>query len=195
MSALTGGRIALERGAGLSTPGPYPIGLVGILATVVMLFAAFTAALLVRRAGTDWIPMPLPLLVWPNTAVLVASSAAVELARRAIRRGGEPGPALWVGAAGALGALFLVGQVIAWRQLAARGAFLATNPHAAFFYTLSALHGVHVVGGLAALAWTARRAARGTYKGAHHSGLTHAAIYWHVVAGVWAYLLVVLSTL
>jgi cytochrome c oxidase subunit 3 len=194
MSTVASDRIPLPRDAGLPA-GPYPVGLMGILATVLMLFATFTAAILVRRAGTDWIRVPLPLVVWPNTVLLLASSVAVELARRAVRRGGAVRPAQWLGAAGALGVLFLAGQVVAWRDLAARGVFLPTNPHAAFFYMLSAVHGGHVVGGLAALTWTLRRAARGAYTRGRDAGLAHAAIYWHVVAGVWIYLLVVLSTL
>ncbi|MFQ5890781.1 MAG: heme-copper oxidase subunit III [Gemmatimonadota bacterium] len=176
-------------------PGPYPIGLAAILATVGMLFAAFTAALLVRRTGADWVPVRLPGIVWLNTALLVASSAAVQRARGVMRRGAS-GPAVrWLAAGSVLGLLFLAGQLVAWRMLAARGVFLPTNPHAAFFYTLSAVHGAHVLGGLGALGWTLRRAAGGAYTAARHIGLSHAAIFWHFVGGVWVYLLTLLSTL
>ena len=171
------------------------MGLMAILATVAMLFAAFTAALLVRRTGTDWSPVRLPPIVWINTALLVASSAAVELARASVRRAGVFGPVRWLAIASLLGTLFLAGQVIAWLTLAARGVFLPTNPHASFFYMLSAVHGAHVLGGIGALAWTLRRATCGAYTAGHHVGLTHAAIFWHFVGGVWVYLLVVLSTL
>jgi cytochrome c oxidase subunit 3 len=171
------------------------MGLMGILATVAMLFAAFSAALLVRRTGTDWVPVPLPRFAWVNAVVLVASSAAVELARARVRSGGSRRAAYWLAAAGALGVLFLAGQVEVWRALAARGVFLPTGPHAAFFYLLSAIHGAHVAGGLGALAWTLRRARLGAYTAAAHAGLTHAAIYWHFVGGVWLYLLAMLATL
>lgn len=171
------------------------MGLMGILATVAMLFAAFSAALLVRRTGTDWAPVPLPRLAWANAVVLVASSAALELARARVRSGGSRRAARWLGTAGALGVLFLAGQVAVWRGLAARGVFLPSGPHAAFFYLLSAIHGAHVLGGLGALAWTLRRTALGAYTAAAHAGLTHAAIYWHFVGGVWLYLLTMLATL
>lgn len=171
------------------------MGLMAILATVTMLFAAFTAALLVRRTGTDWTPVPLPPIVWANTVVLIASSAAVELARAAVRREVSRLPARWLAIASLLGVLFLAGQVVAWRMLAARGVFLPTNPHAAFFYMLSAVHGAHVLGGLAALTCTLRRTIRGAYTPARYTGLTHAAVFWHFVGGVWVYLLVLLSTL
>jgi len=175
--------------------GPYPMGLMAILATVGMLFAAFTAALLVRRAGDDWVPVPLPGIVWGNTAVLLASGGVVELARWAIRRGWAERATRWLCVASVLGVLFLAGQVAAWRGLAARGVFLPTNPHAAFFYMLSAVHGAHALGGLGALLWTAGRAGRGAYTAARHTGLTHVAVYWHFVGGVWVYLAVLLAAL
>jgi cytochrome c oxidase subunit 3 len=175
--------------------GLFPMGLAALLATVTMLFAAFTAALLVRRTGSDWRPVELPPIVWLNTAFLLASSAAAELARRAVRRGPRERAPVWLGIALLLGLLFLGGQVAAWASLAAVGVFLPTSPHAAFFYVLTAVHGAHVLGGLGALAWTQRRAALGAYTLTDHGGLTHAAIYWHFVGGVWIYLLILLSTL
>lgn len=180
---------------GIHRPGPYPIGLMALLATVTMLFAAFTAALFVRRTGTDWVPVPLPPIVWANTVILIASSAAVELARASVRRDVSGLPARWLAIATLLGVLFLAGQVGAWRMLAGRGVFLPTSPHAAFFYMLSAVHGAHVLGGLAALTWTLQRTMRGAYTRARHGGLTHAAVFWHFVGGVWVYLLALLSTL
>lgn len=187
--ALAGGVAAGQRA------GPYPMGLIAILATAAMLFAAFTAALLVRRTGGDWARVDLPPIVWLNTTLLLASSAAVELARGAVRLGAPPLASARLATGGVLGVLFLAGQILAWRALAAGGGFLPSSPYAAFFYMLSAVHGAHVLGGLAALGWTLRRMMRGAYSPTGHAGLTHAAIFWHFVGGVWIYLLVVLSTL
>ncbi len=187
--------IGAERDGGAHGPRPYPIGLGAILATVAMLFAAFTAALLVRRTGTDWVRVPLPPVVWANTAVLLASSAAVEVARAAARRGALEQLVRWLAATALLGVLFLGGQVVAWRTLAAQGVLLPTSPYAAFFYLLSAVHGAHVLGGLGALGWTLRRARGGAYSRDRHAGLTQAAVYWHFVGGVWVYLLAALSAL
>ncbi len=182
-------------GLGARRPAPYPVGLAAVLVTVGMLFAAFTAALLVRRTGTDWTPVALPPIVWVNTVILLVSSAAVELARAAAFRDDSRRCARWLTVAGLLGVAFLAGQVAAWRLLALRGVFLPSNPHAAFFYVLSAVHGAHLLGGLIALGVTLRRAAAGAYTAEHRAGLAHAAIYWHFVGGVWVYLLIVLSTL
>lgn len=182
-------------GRAAQTTGPYPMGLMSVLATVAMLFAAFTAAILVRRTGTDWDPVTLPPIVWLNTVALVVSSVLVERARAAIRHDAAPRAVLHLGSAFVFGVVFLVGQLATWQALARQGVFLPSSPHASFFYMLSAVHGLHVIGGLGALAWTRRRAASGAYGAANSAGLLHTAIYWHFVGLIWAYLLVVLVTL
>jgi cytochrome c oxidase subunit 3 len=171
------------------------MGLMAVLATVAMLFAAFTAAILVRRTGMDWDRVTLPPIVWLNTVALALSSILVERARAAIRRGALSATVRHLGAASLLGGLFLLGQLVAWYALVRQGVFLPTNPHAAFFYMLSAVHGAHVIGGLGALGWTRGRAARGAYTADRYTGLQHTAIYWHFVGLIWVYLLVLLVTL
>ena len=114
-----------------------------------MLFVGFTSAYMVRRASGGWRRLAPPALLWLNTAVLLASSAAAG--------GGAAPPARWdlagarlaLAVTGALGVLFVAGQLAAWRSLAARGVFLASNPHSSFFYLLTGLHVVHLLGGLA----------------------------------------------
>ena len=172
-------------------PARYPIAIAVVLWTVGMLFAAFTAALLVRRGAADWQPVPLPSILWANTLVLALSSAAVEAARRRSRPGGLD-LKRWLGLAGLLGLLFLAGQILAWMSLANAGVFLPTNPHSSFFYMLTAVHGAHVVGGIGALIWAVRRAPRAATS---WQPLKYVATYWHFVGIVWLWLLVALSTL
>ncbi len=194
MNGVVSSRVAIANEFG-DRPGPYPMGLMGLLATVAMLFAAFTAAILVRRTGTDWTRVTLPSIVWANTVLLIGSTIAIELARASARRDAQQRLIHWLTTGSVIGVIFLVGQIAAWRSLAAQGVFLPSNPHAAFFYMLSAVHGLHMVGGLGALTWTSQRARRGVYTPHKHAGLTHAAIFWHFMGGVWIYLLVLLSTL
>lgn len=175
--------------AGAMSQRPYPMGLMGVLATVGMLFAAFSAALLVRRSSADWVPVALPPIVWANTVVLALASVALALGRVSLRRGEIVRVRRWSAVAGLLGLLFLAGQVEAWRQLAETGVFARTNPHAAFFYVLSALHGVHVTGGLAALGWVVGGVGPGEHQRRTYGQYTHVAIYWHFLAGVWLWLL------
>jgi cytochrome c oxidase subunit 3 len=106
-----------------------------------------------------------------------------------------PGPVSrtrnWITATLILGLLFLVGQVVAWRQLGAQGLFLATNPSSAFFYILTALHGIHLLGGLGGLLYTRRRLRRGPALDAGPV-LGAAALYWHFMAVLWLYVLLLL---
>ena len=175
--------------------GPYPIGLMAIIATVAMLFASFTAAILVRRTGMDWVRVSLPAIVWLNTAIIAVSSVVIELGRSAVRKNAQLRAARLLEATAFLGGLFLVGQLAAWFALVGQGILLPTNPHASFFYMLSAVHGAHVVGGIGALIWTMHRTKQGAYTAENQTGLLHAAIYWHIVGIVWIYVLVLLKTL
>lgn len=192
---MTGARVLPRYSTGAAAGEPYPIGLLVILVTVAMLFSAFTAALLVRRTGADWAPIAWPPLVWANTGVLLLSSWALERARAAARANALQAIGHRLAAAAALGFLFLAGQLVLWRALAARGVFLASGPHASFVYLLSAVHGAHVLGGIGALAWAFGRARAGAYSAASHQGLTQTAIYWHFVGIVWLWLFALLSTL
>ena len=191
--ALSPQELASSEHAGPSA-GPYPMGLMALLATVSMLFAAFTASMIVRRGGSDWVPIALPSVVWINTILLAGSTVAVELARAAVRREASDQSVRWLLAGGVLGTLFLFGQVQAWRDWVAQGVFLPTSPHASFFYMLTAIHGAHVVGGLGAILWTLRRSVSGAYTRASHAGLTHMAIFWHFMGAIWVYLLALLWT-
>jgi cytochrome c oxidase subunit 3 len=150
--------------------------LVAFLATVVMLFAGFTSALLIRRTGSDWAPLDLPPLALANTLVLIVSSATLELARRAR----VPG---WTTVTLFLGVAFLGGQIGLVRALADGGAFVASRPEGAFLFLLALVHGAHLLGGLVALGVVALR--RQTPR--------LAAVYWHFLGLAWLYVLLLLD--
>ncbi|MDR7469811.1 MAG: hypothetical protein QN201_06680 [Armatimonadota bacterium] len=136
------------------------LGVWVFLAAVSMLFIAFTVSYAARRAAPDWTPVALPPLLWANSGLLLASSVVLEGARRHWRCGDAGGTRAWLGLTVLLGAAFLLGQVAAWRELVAEGVFLASGPHSAFFYLLTAVHGVHLLGGLGGLGYALRRLAR-----------------------------------
>jgi cytochrome c oxidase subunit 3 len=92
----------------------------------------------------------------------------------------------------ALGLIFLIGQVLAWRILAAQGLFLATNPSSSFFYVLTALHGLHVLGGIAGLFYASARVSRAA-SAAKSRALNAAAVYWHFMDILWVYLLFIIA--
>lgn len=171
-------------------------GLWAFLATVTMLFAGLTSAYLVRQTtGADWYRLPLPPVLYFNTVVLFASSLTLERARASLRRARTAALGGWLAATLALGLAFLLGQLLAWRRLAAYGLFLPTDPHASFFYVLTGVHAAHLLGGLAALAVTSVfvRRHREPLLEAHRLKLC--SLYWHFVDGVWLYVFFVLFVL
>jgi cytochrome c oxidase subunit 3 len=184
-----------DGGKGPLTAGdPARFGLLAFLGTISMLFIGFTSAYMLRRASADWRPLAPPPVLWAGTAALLASSAALETGRRRLRRWDVAGvrPALL--AAGVLGALFLAGQLASWRALADQGIFLSTNPHSSFFYVLTGLHGLHLLGGLVWYVVVLRGCLRLDFlPGADGLGLF--ATYWHFLGALWLYLVFLLFVL
>jgi len=173
---------------------PGPEGSLQLLAWLVvvavgMFFVGLTAALLARMGSAGWAPPPRPPVLWPGTAALLASSALLEGARRALRRGdlGLTRARLRQGAG--LGTLFLAGQVAAWGWLASSGVGLAASPAASYFYVLSGAHLAHVAGGLVGW-WVLSRRVRGGAGGS----LSAFAVYWHFLGLLWLWLFIVLFT-
>ena len=167
------------------------------IAAITMSFAAYTSAMLFRAGSApDWQHFRLPPILYVNTLVLVASSGTLELARA--RRVGESGAVSptavrWLTATLVLGVLFLVGQVLAWRELVAQGLFLATSPSSAFFYVFTGLHAVHLLGGLFAMAYVVRRVRAEGDAPAPLGALSAASLYWHFMDALWVYLLLILT--
>ena len=173
-------------------PKPAETGVWVAIATISMSFAALTSAMVVRAsAAPDWQHFRLPPILYFNTLVLLASSFTLASARRRITAVPALDGLSRLYATLGLGLLFVAGQVLAWRQLAAQGLFLATSPSSAFFYVFTALHGLHVLGGLAGLVYVLRRLRR--VGPAPVTALGAAALYWHFMDVLWLYLLVILT--
>ena len=189
------------------------------LAGDMMFFAMLVTLFFARQVGThmdphtheqigDWYPVMLPPILFLNTAVLILSSLTMELARHNIFREidvleewlGLGRPALhrtlpWVAATLALGALFLAGQWVAWKQLTAQGfAFDRwSTPASYFFYVITGLHAAHLIAGLAALLLCL--CAMGMLKRVElrQVAVDAAAWYWHAMSIAWLLLLAVLT--
>jgi len=171
----------------------YRLGMWFALTGIVMLFAAFTSALVVRRGMSfDWVPVRVPRVLWLNTFVLMASSLTLELSRRSLRTGAPREFTRWLSATLVLGLGFLAGQLIAWRELASRGVYLASNPGSSFFYVLTAAHGIHLLGGVVALGYVVLRARRIAFGEVRRTPVDVTAIYWHFMDALWIYVFFVL---
>jgi len=179
-------------------PEKYRIGMWVALASILMLFIALTSAYIVRGVPAlgggeaDWFPLDMPPVLWVNTAVLLVSSVSIELARRALKGNEYAGFRRWITLTTLLGLAFLAGQVMAWRQLAAQGVFINSHPHSSFFYLLTSLHGLHLLGGVIALGYVTIAALRMRIGFKRRTAVDVTAIYWHFMDGLWIYLFLLL---
>src|SRR2546425_10799038 len=159
-----------------------------LLTAIFMLFAGLSSAYIVLRGVPSWQNIELPSLLWPNTAALILSSIAIELSRRAIRRNDVQSMKRWLAAGGVMGLSFLVGQLAAWRQLVRAGVYLPSTLQSSFFYILTGLHGLHLLGGIVALSLVLLMALKNRLSAFRHEPLKLCATYWHVMDLLWIYL-------
>ena len=167
------------------------------LAAIGMMFAALTSALYVREgAATDWHHIVLPPILYFNTLALIASSIALEVARRrvaAYMRGQESSrsrPMLWLNISLFLGLSFVAGQYLAWLKLRSQGLYLPTNPNSSFFYVFTGVHALHVMGGLGGLTRVIVKF-RSSTRPLRRSTIDATSYYWHFMGTLWIYLLCV----
>ncbi len=173
---------------------PYGIAVWVFILPVVVFFAGLTGSMLTRRAVPGgWTPIRMPALIILNSAVLLCSSVSFEIALRGMRLGNGRVLRTWLWGTTLLGTIFLAGQVVAWKELAARGVLLAGNAAGAFFYMLSAGHGAHLLGALAALAFLSARASRNELTPRRQSALKATALFWHCMDGIWLCIVALLA--
>lgn len=208
-----------DRGGGEKGPRSllmrYRLTVFFALAGDLMFFVALVGTFFARQGGvqldassnfiTDWRPLTIPPILWLNTAVLILSSATMEIARRHLFREvdvmeewlglGRPAvkrAAPWLVATALLGACFLAGQWIAWKQMWERLSFLASDPARYFFYLITGTHGAHLLLGilalLAALA-AVYRLRRVEYR---QIVVDSTAWYWHSMGLFWLFLFALL---
>jgi len=161
------------------------LGLRIFLAVVTVVFSLLLAAYVDRMAFADWRAIPEPLLLWINTALLIAGSISLEWARSGTRQGDMDRVRVGLLAAGVFTIAFLIGQVIAWLQLTGSDYFAITNPAIGFFYLITALHGLHILGGLVAWGRTTKKMRHGSEMNAIRLSVELCAIYWHFLLLVW----------
>jgi cytochrome c oxidase subunit 3 len=165
--------------------------MLGIVSIVMFFMGMVAAYIFLRATNRNWVTLHIPSIVWFNTVVLLASSGAIELARKKLAFGEvQRFRKIWL-AATTLGILFLVGQLFAWRELVVAGFYVATNQASSFFYIFTALHGVHLLGGICALLYVSFR----KFELARVSRTIAAEVasyYWHFMDALWIFLLALL---
>jgi cytochrome c oxidase subunit III len=181
---MQGNVVHLHDGSAFSMPTA-TVGLRVFLAVVTVLFSLLIMAYGSRMEFEDWRPAPQLSLLWLNTAMLVLSSVAMQWAKIAARRREFDGVTTGLVVGGAFAIAFLGGQLVAWRQLNMMVAFDITNPAIGFFYLITALHGLHLLGGLAVLGRTAAKAWRGVDVIHVRLSVELCTVYWHFLLLVW----------
>lgn len=161
------------------------LGLWGFLSVVTILFVLLIVAYASRMAFEDWRPGPQLGLLWLNTLTLLCSSITMQWAAVTVRQGRIDDARTALLAGGLFAIAFLVGQVLAWLQLSGMGALGVTIPSVAFFYLITALHALHVAGGLVAWGRTAARVWSEGDAAQARQGIELCTIYWHFLLGVW----------
>ncbi len=186
-----------EGGSG-DPPSSFPIskGKVGLwilLATIVMLFAGLSSAFIVLRGGQDWQNIAIPSILWLNTAILLMSSATIEVSRRSLSHGRVGAMKVWLLVTAGFGLAFLGGQLVAWKQLVAAGVYLPSTLHSSFFYVLTGLHGIHLLSGVIAMGYVLTKALKNKISPSKDEPLRLCATYWHFLDALWVYLFMLLA--
>ncbi|MER3552808.1 MAG: cytochrome oxidase subunit III [Meiothermus sp.] len=148
-----------------------------LLAVLTVLFSAIVSAYLVRMDLPDWKSPPKLGILWLNTALLGLSSLFFQRASWAARKGEARGVHTVLRLGGLFGGLFIVGQLVAWGMLRGAGFLIGGNPSSSFFYFITALHGLHLLGGL--VAWAVVSARPTPLR------IELCTLYWHFLLVVW----------
>lgn len=177
----------------------FRIGMWFVLLVVLMTFGGLMAAYVVIATNgvLEWQPFDLPKQIWLSTALLLASSITYHFANKAINSKNQEKAKYYLLATTVLGGIFIASQLILWTTLVGRGVYMASNPYAGFFYILTAVHAVHVIGGIAALGYIVLRTWLPT---SDQNELKNRQIYsnaigwyWHFLGGLWIVLLILLG--
>jgi cytochrome c oxidase subunit 3 len=188
-------------GASVASMPPARIGLWIFLAVVTSLFGLFISAYFMRmghghgadHSMSDWSSITKPPILWLNTVLLIAGSIAMQAARRAVTWAQPSRAKFALTAGGLLTIVFLIGQLIAWQQLSSSGYFVTRNPAAAFFYVLTAVHGLHLVGGLVVWGKTLIRQSKADIELIDvRLSVELCTVYWHYLLLIWLVLFALL---
>jgi cytochrome c oxidase subunit 3 len=171
---------------------PHKFALYASMASILMMFAAFTSAYLVRQAAGNWQEYTVPDIFYVSTGILLLSSVTMHLAFKAFVHENRDRYRILILVTALLGAAFVVLQYYGWNALYGIGVPLDGNPSGSFFYVISGVHAMHIIGGIAALAVAAFHAFTLPFRVTDKRKLRFSLVaqYWHFVDVLWLYLFV-----
>jgi len=172
---------------------PHKFTLWVAIGSILMMFAGLTSAYIVKRSQASWLMIEIPMMFWYSTATILASSVTVQLALKALKKREVINYRRLLAVTAVLGVLFIVLQIVGFRQFAAQDIRLVgagSNASYSFLLAISGLHGLHVLGGVVALVVIAIRALNSSTRSYSTVPLEIAATYWHFVDALWIYLFI-----
>jgi cytochrome c oxidase subunit III len=176
------------------SPAAYRITMWVLLAAIVMMFAALSSVYIMSSEEQRRV-VAMPPMFFVSTVLILVSSGTFQRAKRSLQHEEPRAYFRWLLATLALGCCFLASQLVGWRELTKAGVYFKEHPRSTFFYVITALHGAHLIGGIALVLFlTARRARRvlplNTEKNATWTGIV--GLYWHTMDGIWIWLFLLL---
>ena len=181
------------------SPGKAKVLTTFLLVVVMMTFGGLCAAYVVTATNKalEWHPFELPVQVWISTVIILASSFVYHRGKAALDAFDQSAAKKWLTVTAALGAAFISSQLLAWIELSQRGLYFSNNPYAGFFYILTAVHALHVLGGVIALGSVVIGSWNGIYSDDRWVRMQSlgqvVGWYWHFMGGVWLVIFVLLG--
>jgi cytochrome c oxidase subunit 3 len=177
----------------------FRVGMWFLLLVVLMTFGGLIGAYIVisTKGEMEWKPFDLPLQVWVSTVLIFASSLTYQISKNALSAENQIKAKNWLLATTVLGGMFISSQILAWFDLMQRGVYMASNPYAGFFYILTAVHALHVFGGILVLGYILLRTWNQTFSreelDKRQAISNSVGLYWHFMDGLWIVLFVLLG--
>ncbi len=177
----------------------FRVGMWFLLLVVLMTFGGLIGAYIVLAANNalEWKPFNLPPQIWFSTFLIFASSVTFTIAQKLLKSEKQTKAKNWLLATTVLGAVFIASQILVWLELVQRGIYMASNPYAGFFYILTAVHALHVIGGICALGYMVLRTWHETVSddelAIRKSVSNVVGWYWHFMGGLWIVLFLLLG--
>ncbi len=192
MSKEFGEMRIVEEPRKVSSMHPKKFALWLFMASVLMLFASWTSAYIVKQADGNWLFFQLPSIFTWSTAIIAISSLTVQWAYFAARGNQAGRMRRMLYATAALGVLFLVMQTLGWTKLVSQSVYFVGNPSGSFVYLITGFHGLHIISALIFLLVVMRSAAVGRIHSGNLTQIEMCTTYWHFLGFLWVYLFIFL---
>src|SRR5579871_3791436 len=160
------------------------------IGSIIMMFAGFTSAYIVKRQQPGWTTFDIPRAFWYSTAVILISSITVQMALKNFKERNIRGYRNMITVTAVLGIVFIALQVLGFQTIWKSGVTLSGSGAGQFLYVIAGLHALHVLGGVIALLVMFLKAFNTRTRNYNSVPIEVASTYWHFVDVLWIYLFI-----